>query len=60
MASNSGNGFRLGAVADRWQMFNPESGLWTVFNSAGNFLRTKKSPGPWKGIKVGPPKNLGK
>lgn len=56
MATNTGNGSRHGAVKDRFQMLDPITGLWTVFTFAGEVLRTKKSPGPWKGIKVGPPK----
>jgi hypothetical protein len=59
MAKNTGSGGRKGAVTDRWQLLDPNSGLWSVFNAAGAFLRTKKSPGPWKGIRVGPPKSLG-
>lgn len=56
MATNTGNGSRKGAVKNRFQLLDPESGLWTVFSFAGQLLKTKKSPGPFKGVKVGPPK----
>lgn len=39
-------------------MLDPESGLWSIFSMAGQLLRTKKSPGPAKGIRVGPPKKF--
>lgn len=55
MATNTG-GARKGAVKNRFQMLDPNSGLWSVFTFAGELLRTKKSPGPFKGIQVGPPK----
>jgi hypothetical protein len=60
MAANTGNGSRKGAVKNRFQMLDSETGLWTVFSYAGKILRTKKSPGPAKGIKVGPPKKSGR
>lgn len=56
MAANTGNGSRKGAVKNRFQLLDPDSGLWTVFSFAGQLLRTKKSSGPFKGVKVGPPK----
>lgn len=56
MAKNTGGGSRQGAVKNRFQMLDPNSGLWSVFSFAGELLRTKKSPGPFKGIQVGPPK----
>lgn len=57
MAANTGTGSRKGAVKNRFQLFDPESGRWTVFSFAGQLLKTKKSPGPFKGVRVGPPKN---
>ena len=60
VAKNSGSGRRFGAVTDRFQLANPKSDIWSVFKaSTGEFLRTKKSVGPAKGIRVGTPKNPG-
>lgn len=55
VATNKG-GSRKGAVRNRFQLLDPESNLWSIFSTAGEYLRTKKSPGPYKGVKVGPPK----
>ena len=60
MAKNTGKGSRKGSIADRFQMLDPERGHWSIFKaSSGTFLRTKKSPGPEKGIRKGVPKKLG-
>lgn len=56
MATNKGDGGRKGAVKNRYQLLNPNTGLWSVFSRSGGHLRTKKSPGRAKGIRVGPPK----
>ena len=50
MATNSGNGQRYGAVKGRYQLLNVLKELWDVYDSSGNHLRQKKSPGPAKGI----------
>ncbi len=60
MAKNTGSGSRNGAVKNRFQMLDPITGLWTIFSFAGEIMRTKKSPGPAKGIRVGPPKKAGR
>ena len=60
VAKNTGSSSRRGSISDRFQLLDPESGLWSVFKpSSGSILRTKKSPGPAKGIRVGPPKKSG-
>ena len=55
MATNKGTGARKGAVKNRFQLLNPKTDRWSVFSPSG-LLRTKKSKGPYKGIKKGPPK----
>lgn len=50
MASNTGEGRRVGPVKDRYQVLNFAKNLWDVFDGSGNHLRQKKSPGPAKGI----------
>ncbi len=52
MARNTGMSHRKGQVLKRYQQKNQTSGLFDVFNAAGDYLRTKKSKGPWKGIEV--------
>ncbi len=57
MATNSGNGFRKGAVRDRFQMLDVATGFFVVFcASSGAILRVKGSPGPAKGISARLPK----
>jgi hypothetical protein len=55
MATNRG-GARKGAVKNRFQLHNPKTDRWSAFSLDGGLLRTKKSKGPYKGIKKGPPK----
>jgi hypothetical protein len=50
VATNSGNGHRNGAVTGRYQLLNLLTDLWDIYDSNGNHLRQKKSPGPAKGI----------
>jgi len=53
MARNTGSGFRIGAVRNRFQMLNPSTGRYTVFDAAsGRILRIIKSGAPAKGIRV--------
>lgn len=55
MATNK-DGARKGAVKNRFQLHDPKADRWSVFSLAGGLLRTKKSKGPYKGIKKGPPR----
>jgi hypothetical protein len=57
MAKNTGGG-RKGAVKNRFQLHDPKRDRWSIFSSVGTFLRTKKSPGPEKGIRKGVPKSF--
>jgi hypothetical protein len=53
MARNGqrGNG-RVGAVRDRSQTRNPQTGLWTKRDtSTGRFLDVKKSGGTFRGVR---------
>ena len=53
MATNTGKGWRSGAIRDRHQILNPATGLYTVFRSStGKILRVKRSPGPAKNITI--------
>lgn len=61
MAKNTGRGYRQGAVRDRFQVFNPATGMSSIScKSNGKILRNMKSPGPAKGIRVRPFKRSGK
>jgi len=52
MASNTGRGFRRGAVRDRSQIQNPLTGVWTKRNdTTGRFTDGKTSGGPFKGVR---------
>lgn len=52
MATNTGKGWRKGQVRNRYQQENQTTGLFDVFDSIGDYLRTKKSEGRAKGIEV--------
>lgn len=59
MAKNTGHGHRIGAVTDRFQIFNPATRLYTVISrSTGKILRNQKM-GPAKGITLRTPKRSG-
>lgn len=55
MARNVG-GSRKGQVLNRYQLWNALTELWDKYDANGNFLKTKMSPGPWKGIEKRLPK----
>lgn len=50
MAKNTGQGHRVGLVRNRYQKFNPVSGLWDKYDRSGNYRGTKKTGGMFKGI----------
>lgn len=50
MARNTGSGWRIGLIRNRFQKHNPLSGLWDKFDKAGNYVGTKKTGGPFKSI----------
>jgi hypothetical protein len=50
VAKNTGNGHRIGLVINRFQKFNPLTGLWDKFDKAGNYVGTKKTGGAFKSI----------
>jgi len=52
MASNSGRGFRRGAVKGRSQVRNTRTGLWTKRDTTtGTFMSGKSSGTPFKGVR---------
>ena len=53
MAKNGARGGgRYGAVSGRSQVHNPKTGLWTKRDtSTGRFVATRKSGGPFKGVR---------
>jgi len=53
MAKNGAKGGgRVGAVSDQSQIQNPKTGLWAKRDSSsGRFMATKRSGGPFKGVR---------
>lgn len=52
MATNTGKGFRQGAVRDRSQTFNPKTGNWVKRDKeTGQFIDQKTSDGQFKGVR---------
>jgi hypothetical protein len=52
MAKNTGRDHRQGAVKDRVQVKNPVTKRYVkVDTSTGRIVDSKKSPGPYKGVK---------
>lgn len=52
MAKNTGNGYRIGQQRNRYQQKNLLTRLFDLFDGDGNYLRTKKSPGKFKGVET--------
>lgn len=51
MATNTGKGFRRGAVKNRVQVLNPLTRRWVKLDTTtGRIVDHKKTPGPYKGI----------
>jgi hypothetical protein len=51
MATNSGNGYRKGAIKDRYQYENPKTGLYTKVDAdTGKIMDVKTSGGKFKGV----------
>lgn len=50
MARNTGNGRRIGLIHNRFQKFNPQTGLFDKYDRRGNYVGTKKSGGPFKSV----------
>lgn len=50
MAKNTRAGHRKGIIRNRYQKLNPISGLWDKYTTAGHYVGTKKSGGPFKAI----------
>lgn len=52
MGTNTGNGHRKGQQKDRYQQENLLTKLFDLFDGNGNYLRTKKSEGKFKGVET--------
>lgn len=52
MAKNTGQGFRKGQQKNRYQQENFLTKLFDLFDSDGNYLRSKKSKGKFKGVET--------
>jgi hypothetical protein len=50
MAKNTGNGKRIGLIRNRFQKFNPRTGLWDKYDSRGNYVGSKRTGGAFKSI----------
>lgn len=50
MAKNTGVGRRIGLIKGRYQKQNSRTGLWDKYSKGGDYLGTKKTGGPFKGI----------
>lgn len=56
MATNTGDGFRRGQVKGRYQLRNERTERYDKYDGEGNYLSTKKSEGPYKGVEERQPK----
>ena len=61
MAKNTGKDYRIGAVDNRSQRYNPKTELWTKVDSpTGRFMDTKMDGNPFKGVRREHPQGGGK
>lgn len=52
MAKNTGRGHRVGQQKNRYQQRNLLTKLFDLFDGDGNYLRSKKSSGKYKGVET--------
>lgn len=52
MATNTGEGYRKGQVRDRYQQYNPSTERFDKYDGDANYLSSKASPGPYKGVET--------
>lgn len=50
MAKNTGEGYRRGQVLNRYQLYNELTDRYDKYDGDGNFIESKSTPGPFKGI----------
>lgn len=50
MAKNTGKGYRVGQQKNRFQVFNWLTSRWDKFDGKANYVGSKKSKGPFKGV----------
>ena len=56
MATNTGDGFRRGAVRNRSQVHNPKTGTYVKRDTeTGRFIDGKSDGRPFKGVRKEPP-----
>jgi hypothetical protein len=56
LAKNTGGGRRLGQILNRYQLFNERTESFDKYDSDGNFLKSKSTPGKFKSIEERKPK----
>lgn len=56
MAKNTGDSFRRGQVRDRYQQYNESTDRYDKYDGEGNYISSKSSPGPYKGVEERKPK----
>lgn len=56
LATNTGEGFRRGQVRDRYQQYNPDTDRYDKYDGDANYVDSKITEGPYKGIEERAPK----
>ena len=56
MAKNTGEGWRRGQVTGRYQLRNERTDRYDKYDADGNYVNSKVTPGPWKGVEEREPK----
>ena len=56
MAKNTGKGHRIGQQKNRYQQKNLLTSLFDLFDGGGNYVRSKKSKGKFKGVETRKPR----
>lgn len=51
MSKNTGKGYRLGAVRQRDQVYNPKTERWIKRGPDGRFIDGKSDKDPFKGVR---------
>lgn len=56
MATNTGDGYRKGQVRNRYQQYNENTDRYDKYDGDANYVASKSSPGPYKGVETREPK----
>jgi hypothetical protein len=56
LAKNTGDGYRIGQIRDRYQQYNDRTDRFDKYDGDGNYVESKTTPGTFKGVEERQPR----